>query len=305
MDQSKVFVVILNWNLKDDTISCVESVLRGRYAQQRVVVVDNGSQDGSVLALASRFGETIDLLANEENVGFARGVNVGIRHALAQGADWVLLLNNDTVIAPDMIERLVAVGNRRSDVGILAPTIFYYDQPDRVWRLGDRHCRWLPIPLKVSTKALKTGNEVLPVDYVTGCGMLIRRQVFSTIGLFDPRYFMYYEDADFCRRAAKAGFAIVCVLAARMWHKISHSTRGDVSQQHYLRTRHRVQFYRHHYSLPAWIYSALGTLWMILKDLLKGNGRAAWADARGFYHGWQCGVADRPTYRGTPPDACS
>ncbi|MCK4452603.1 MAG: glycosyltransferase family 2 protein, partial [Anaerolineae bacterium] len=122
--------------------------------------------------------------------------------------------------------------------------------------------------------------------YVTGCGMLIRRQVFSVIGLFDPQYFMYYEDADFCRRAAKADFAIVCVPAARMWHKVSRSTRRDVSRQRYLKTRYRAQFYRHHYSLPAWVYLILSILWMTLKDLLRGDRQAAWACVRGFYHGW-------------------
>jgi GT2 family glycosyltransferase len=294
VSQPTAFVIILNWNLKDDTIACAESVLAGSYARQRVVVVDNGSQDGSVSALTDRFGEAIDLIANEENVGFARGINVGIRHALAQGADWVLLLNNDTTVAPDMIERLMAVANRQAGAGILAPAIFYYDQPERVWRLGDRHHRWLPIPLKIPARNLKA-REVLPVDYVTGCGMLIRRQVFSVIGLFDPQYFMYYEDADFCMRAAKADFAIVCVPAARMWHKVSHSTRRDVSRQRYLKTRYRVQFYRHHYSLPAWVYLILSILWMTLKDLLRGDRQAAWACVRGFYHGWWPSAANEPT----------
>jgi GT2 family glycosyltransferase len=287
MERPKVFIIIPNWNLKDDTIACVESVLAGGYTPQRVTVVDNGSSDGSASAIADRFGKSIDLIANKTNMGFAAGVNVGIRHALAHDADWVLLLNNDIVIAPDMVERLMAVASRRPDIGILGPAIFYYDQPDRVWRLGDRHPRWSPIPLKVSAKALQTGVEVLPVDYVTGCGMLIRRQVFFTVGLFDPGYFMYYEDADFCRRAIRAGFSIVCVPAARMWHKISGSTRGDVSHQRYLRTRYRVRFYRHHCSLLALGYLSLSVLWTMLASALKGDREAVWACAQGFYHGWR------------------
>lgn len=288
MDQPMVFVIIVNWNLKDDTISCIESVLAGSYTRRRVVVVDNGSNDGSVTAFTARFGKDVDLIVNKKNVGFAEGVNMGIRHALAQGADLVLLLNNDTVIAPDMIEKLVATANRWPNVGIFAPAIFYYDQPDRVWRLGDRHHRWLSFPLKVSSRILKARYipEILPVDYVTGCGMLIRREVFSAIGLFDSRYFMYYEDADFCWRATTAGFAIACVPAARMWHKVSRSARQDTIRQRYLKTRHRVQFYKYHYSFPAWIYLTLGTLWTILADLLRGNWQAAWACAKGFCYGW-------------------
>jgi GT2 family glycosyltransferase len=244
MDKPKVFVVILNWNLKDDTIVCVSSVLASSCKRLRVVVVDNGSQDGSALALVDRFGEAIDLIVNEENLGFAKGINVGIQHALAQGADWVLLLNNDTIIAPDMIERLMNMAGRRPDAGILAPVIFYYDQPERVWRIGDRHHRWLPIPLKVPARELKT-RETLP--------------------------------------------------AARMWHKVSRSTRGDVSRQRYLKHGHRVQFYRHRYSSLAWLYLIPNTLWVMLGDFARGNGQAAWACARGFYHGWRSSVANEPT----------
>ncbi|HXF69363.1 MAG TPA: glycosyltransferase family 2 protein [Thermoflexus sp.] len=287
MARPKVFVVILNWNLKDDTIACVESVLSSSYTPQGVVVVDNGSSDGSASAIANRFGERVVLLANQANVGFAAGVNVGIRYALAQGADWVLLLNNDTIIAPDMIERLIAAADRYPDIGILAPVIFYHDRPSQIWQLGAQHRRWLPIPFRVSAKALRSEKDLLPVDYVTGCGMLIRRDVFLTIGLFDPSYFMYYEDADFCRRAVKAGFSIGCVPAARMWHKVSRSTRGDVSRKYYLKTRYRVQFYRHHYSLAAWIYLTMSVLGTMLVTALRGEGKAAWACARGFYHGWR------------------
>jgi GT2 family glycosyltransferase len=291
MDEPRVFVVILNWNLKNDTIACVNSVLASSCKRLRVVVVDNGSQDGSATAFAEHFGETIDLIINEENLGFAKGVNVGIQHVLAQDADWVLLLNNDTIIAPDMIEQLMAVADGRPDVGILAPAIFYHDQPERVWRIGDRHYRWLPIPVKVPARELKV-REMLPVDFVTGCGMLIRRQVLSTIGLFDPKYFMYYEDADFCWRAAKAGFAILCVPAARMWHKVSRSTWEDVSHQRYLKHLHRVQFYRRRYSSLAWLYLIPNTLWVMFRDLVRGNGQAAWACARGFYDGWRSSGAN-------------
>lgn len=287
MNRPMVFVVILNWNLKDDTLACVESVLAGSYTQQRVVVVDNGSQDGSALAIAERFGDAVDLIVNEKNVGFAAGVNRGIRYALDNNTDFVLLLNNDTIVASDMVERLIAAADGRPHIGILGPAIFRYDQPGRVWRLGDRHLRWLPIPIRLSDRALQLQEEILPVDYVTGCGMLIRRQVFSTIGLFNPGYFMYYEDADFCRRAIKAGFSIACVPAARMWHKISASTRENVIWQRYLRTRSRVQFYRYHYSLPAWIYLSLDTLWEMLADISRGKWRAALACAKGFYQGWQ------------------
>lgn len=298
MGLSKVWVIILNWNLKDETITCVKSVLASSYLPERVIVVDNGSSDGSASYIAKHFGNSIHLILNETNKGFAAGVNEGIRYALAHNADWVLLLNNDTIIAPDMIERLITVAECRPDIGILGPAIFYYNQPERVWRLGDRHFRWLPIPLKVPARVLhKRKEEILPVDYVTGCGMLIRRQVFLSIGLFDPNYFMYYEDADFCQRARRAGFSIVCVPAAKMWHKVSMSTSMNPSYQHYLKTRSRVQFYRRHYSLLALGCLSVSIIWIILTNALKGNWETIRSCVRGFYHGWQMGLGRGPIER--------
>ncbi|MEM2676106.1 MAG: glycosyltransferase family 2 protein [Candidatus Bathyarchaeia archaeon] len=284
----------MNWNLKDDTIACIESVLASSYPPDRVIVVDNGSSDGSVSAIINRFGKTIDLIANKENLGFAEGVNVGIRYALAHGAEWILLLNNDTIIAQDMIEQLMAATDFQANIGILAPAIFRYDQPDRIWRLGDWHPKWSPIPFKVPAWALKTRKTMLPVDYVTGCGMFIRREVFFAIGLFDPGYFMYYEDADFCRRAIKAGFSIACVPNAHMWHKVSGSTRRDVNLKYYWQTRSRVRFYRRHYALPAWFFLAMSILWRLLVFGLRGNRQAMKACAQGFYDGWRLDV-NQPT----------
>jgi GT2 family glycosyltransferase len=286
MNTDKVFVVIPNWNLKNDTIMCIQSILAGSYAPKRIIVVDNGSSDGSVKVISKYFGKAIDIIVNEENVGFAAAVNKGVKYALSQGADWVLILNNDTIVAPDMLEQLMAVATCRPDIGILSPAIFCYNQPDRIWRLGDRHPSWSPIPFKVPANVLRTEKVLLPVDYVTGCGMLVRREVFQAIGMFDEGYFMYYEDADFCRRAKRAGFYIACVPTARMWHKISGSTWRDVSYQRYLKTRSRVKFYRRYLSLLALGYLFLSILCAILINALRGNKKSVWAYVKGFYDGW-------------------
>jgi GT2 family glycosyltransferase len=290
MDHPEIFVVILNWNLKDDTIACVNSVLAGSYSCQRVVVVDNGSWDGSTSALTNYFGEAIDLIVNEENLGFAKGINVGIRRALAQGAKWVLLLNNDTVIAPDMVEQLMNVADCQLDVGILAPAIFYYDQPDRVWRLGDRRYAWLPIPLKVPTRELKAG-KTLSIDYVTGCAMLVKREVWQRIGLLDERFFMYYEDADFCQRAASAGYKVMCVTQAKVWHKVSVSSARVPSITRYRSAKSKVLFFRQYRHGPS---RRLTDLYLVgdavrtwVHDILSGNKHLVRHHWAGFIEGWQ------------------
>lgn len=287
--QPLVFVIILNWNLKDDTVSCIESVLGSSYPFYRVVVVDNGSQDGSVSTISSRFGERIDIIVNKTNIGFAAGINIGIQYALDKGADWVLLLNNDTVVAPDMIAQLMEIGTatREFGVGILGPAIYYYNQPNKVWRLGDWHPKWLPFPIKIPGVILLIKQKAFPVDYLTGCGMLIRREVFLKIGLFDHRYFMYYEDADFCLRAKRAGFSLLCVPTAKMWHKVSKSTCENIGYRLYLRTRYRTQFYKLCYSWPAWIYLILSVGLMAFRQAIKGNYNLARYCLVGFHHGWQ------------------
>lgn len=287
MTHPHVFVVIVNWNLKNDTIQCLESVLNNHYPSFRVVVVDNGSSDDSVLEISRRFGDMVDIIAIGENIGFAGGANIGIQYALDKGAEWILLLNNDTIIAPDMIEKLMQVAAQETSVGILGPVIYRYDQPNKVWRMGDWHPRWLPIPFMVPDKVLHFRQKAFHVDYVTGCGMLIRREVFCKTGLFDSSYFMYYEDADFCLRAKRMGFAIMCVPFAKMWHKVSKSTDGNPIYQRFLKTKYRTQFYRQYYSWLAWIYLVISVCGEALKQILKGNLLLARSCLLGFYCGWR------------------
>ena len=284
-----LFAVILNWNLKEDTIECVNSILKGNWVPEEIIVVDNGSDDGSPEALLECFGNHIKLIVNERNLGFAKGMNVGIRYALDKGARWILLLNNDVIVAEDMIKKLlkVAEGEKGQRFGILAPAILHFDEPEKLWKLGDIDVGILPLPLKLRPGLWKKGEEIIPVDYVTGCGMLVKREVFSAVGLFDERYFMYYEDADLCRRAAKAGFLIGCVTTARMWHKVSRSAGKDTHRQRYLKARYRVLFYRTHYHFSSWLYLVLSAFLTALRDIAKGNFQEALAYIKGFWHGWK------------------
>jgi GT2 family glycosyltransferase len=260
MALTPLFVVTLNWNLARDTIDCVESVLNAGVEPSRIIIVDNGSTDGSVQAFSDRFGPDLALVCNARNLGFAGGMNAGIRYALQHGAGSVLLLNNDTVVAPTMIEALIEAGTASSDQGkdvdspgILGPSIYYHAAPNRLWKLADVEHRWLPMPLPVRLTeggawngAVAAETGAFQVDYVTGCCMLIQRQVFERIGLFDTRYFMYFEDADFCRRARDAGFAVWCVPKAKMWHKVSLSAQRDKPLNRYHRALGQVRFYREH-----------------------------------------------------------
>jgi len=237
-----------------------------------------------------RWGAEVTLISNSRNLGFAGGMNVGIRHALEERADWILVLNNDTVAAPDMMSTLLRQAAAHPSVGILSPAIYYFDEPSKVWRLGDRQYSWIPVPRKLPDH-LVDREEFLPVDYVTGCAMLVRRQVFETIGLFDDQLFMYYEDADFCRRATDAGYAVACVTKARLWHKVSQSAKKTHVASRYQQVKNRIAFFRRYPHGPSRaltdLYLFMDALRSVGIDLLSGHRTLATAAWRGLIDGWR------------------
>lgn len=252
-----VVVVILNWNGAADTAECLRSLQAQTYRSWAAVVVDNGSSDDSVAVLRAGF-PSVEIVASPRNLGFAGGCNVGIRRALAGSAEWVLLLNNDTVLDPRCLEELL--DSSPALPGVLAPAIYYHDAPERLWSGGARQGWGLPFELK----AEDLRRESVAADYVTGCAMLVHRRVFEEIGLLDERFFMYYEDLDFCLRARRAGFGIVVKPRARLWHKVGSSLRHDAPRERYLRMSSALRFYRvelrgwRRLLLPLWVARRLG-----------------------------------------------
>jgi GT2 family glycosyltransferase len=285
-----VFVVVLNWNLKADLAECLSSLEGITYQNAQVVVVDNASTDRSAEMVRARF-PAAHLIVNEWNLGFAGGNNVGLGYALAQGAQYIFLLNNDTLIAPDMLSRLVDVLEAEPSLGIVGPKILYYGTTDRVWYLGHRRSRWLPVPRRVRSPQEECPVEPswFEVDYVSGCGMLIRHDVLQRVGLLDERMFMHYEDADFCRRAQQAGYRLACVPRARMWHKVSQSSYHEAPAVRHAKARNRVLFYRRHPHGPhpwltaTFLLASAGATMTV--DLLQGRRELIRPHVLGMYEG--------------------
>jgi len=292
MDLPLVYVVILNWNLKEETANCVNSVLRSDYSPFRVLIVDNGSTDGSVEFLHSLLPD-VEIVANDTNLGWAAGNNVGIEYALQDKADYVLLLNNDTIVDENLLAEMVTVGESGKEIGILGPLILYYDEPDRIWHLGGRESRFLPVPRTLAKNQKDRGQFSSPilVDYVSGCAMLVKRSVFEVVGLIDPKYFWYYEEVDFCRRAREVGFEIFAVPKARMWHKVSLTAKKTGPFPRYLRAKNRIRFYRQHPHGPhpflTHLYLWLSALMIVVNDLLQGDIDLARAHLRGMRDGYR------------------
>lgn len=240
----QVVIIILNWNGLADTLECLASLTRLDYPACEVVVVDNGSTDGSVEAIQKRF-PALTLIENGKNLGYAEGNNVGLRYALAQAADYALLLNNDTEVAPDFLLQLVDAAEADSLIGIAGPTIYYHERPGVIWSAGGaidwrRGKTWM---VGLNTPDVgQFGVAPREVDFVTGCALLVKRAVMEQAGLLDERFFAYYEEVEWCVRTRRLGFGIIHVPKARVRHKIPLDARDSSPFVHYYVTRNRLLF---------------------------------------------------------------
>lgn len=230
MTPPQVTVVIVTWNRWADTAACLESIRADGYAPLRVVVVDNGSAQPA----GPRLGEgdpPIALVRSPVNLGFAGGANLGIAHALTGRTDYLLLLNNDMRIDRGCIAALVALAEAHPACGIVGPKILYADAPTRIWFAGARRGR-LSLSAGGWGRRAPDGprfQRVRQVGYLCAGAMLVRPALLHQVGMFDPGYFMYYEDCEFCLRAAAAGYTLWYTPAARVWHTVAASTGGEGS----------------------------------------------------------------------------
>ncbi len=265
MYHPRVSIVILNWNGLDDTVECLESLRKVTYPNYEVIVVDNASEGDDVRIIREKFGDYIHVIENEENYGFAEGSNVGIRYALSSNADYVLLLNNDTVVHPDFLTELVKDALVDKNIGIVGPTMYYYDRPEKVAVSASFINYWTANIFSQRRGQIDTGQveDTFEVDCVGGFCMLISRDVLLSAGLLDPRFFFGYDDVDICIRAARQGFRILFVPRSKVWHKISTrlAFRQKKSTSYALYAdslvRNRFLLMRKHWSKPQFVISSL------------------------------------------------
>ena len=234
-----IVAILLNLNNYPDTYDCLQSLAQVKYSHLRIIVVDNGSSDDSFLLLQRNFPD-VETLRSDTNLGFTGGNNFGIARALQRNADYVLLLNNDTLVDTDFLLPLVRVAEAEPNIGIVGPTILYASDPHRIWYAGGKaryglcsHANTGELDRKQNTDAHETG-------FVSGCAMLIKAGVLRKLGLLDDRLFVYHEDTEFCFRARKAGYRCMYVPEARIWHKVSRTCGKQSRFTLYLCTRNEL-----------------------------------------------------------------
>ena len=211
--QPKIFIIVLNFNGKNILASCLSSIFQSDYSNFEVVVVDNNSKDESFEQAKMDFSRA-HFIKNPKNMGFSQGNNIGIRYALEKFADYVFILNNDTTIEKTTLSTLARAANNAPSAGILSPLIFTANNTS-IWFAGGL-IHWQ----KMKTEHLYSVKSETPymTDYISGCAMFVKKDVFKKIGLFDERFFLYYEDADFSLRAKKAGYDLFMVPSAHIQH---------------------------------------------------------------------------------------
>jgi GT2 family glycosyltransferase len=244
-----------------------------------MVVVDNHSEDGLEAAVRAAHPRAV-FIQTGANLGFTGGNNVGIRYALEHGADYVMLLNNDTVVAPDFLDVMVAVMEKDPSIGVTGPMIYYYHNPDMIWSAGGE-IDW------AHGKTRMTGINEMDVsqfgvaprktEFVTGCALLARRDVWQKVGLLDDRFFMYYEETEWCVRVGRSGYQLMVVPMAMIWHKISIEARAASPRIYYYMVRNRLLFLRQTKAgLKTWAY----TLSELGRTFLSWTLRPKWRDRR-------------------------
>lgn len=277
-----VCIVLVNWNGWRDTAACLESCARLSYECHVVIVVDNGSTDDSVVQLRQHYPD-LHLIETGANLGFAAANNVGMHTALAMGADYVWLLNNDTVVDPDALSALMDVMREDPSVGIAGSKIYYLDRPDTLWFAGGRLSLLSGWPLHRGTDEVDKGQfeETVDVDFATGCSLLARAAAVASLGPMVENYFLYWEDVDWCGRARHGGWRVVYVPESRIWHKVggSAASRNQRLQWRY-QGRNRLLFYWRHRPLAlGWI--ALSTPLSALYLVARGRPRDGLALVQG------------------------
>ena len=268
-----IHIIVLNWNGYNDTVECLESLQKVNYPDYKIILIDNGSRDGSVQKLKERFGkdEKIKIIANEENLGFAGGNNVGIEYAMEKGADAVLLINNDTIVDENFLVELVKAAEENKRAGVLGSKIYYESDPKRIWSAGGKVNRLLTKGVHIGYDEIdeRQYDEIKKCDYLTGCCLLVKKEVVKKIGVLADDYFLYYEDTDYCLRARKAGYDCLYVPASKIWHKISRSSKPGSSSYIYYHTRNGLTMARRNGSPLIKFLAYPNCLFLFLKQIVK------------------------------------
>ena len=289
METPLVISVILNSNRKTDTLDCLESLSRNSYPNQKVIVLDNHSTDGSVSAIREAY-PSAQIIELNENLGYAGNNNIGILAALEQGADWVFLLNDDVILDSDCISKLIDEGEHNSQVGILGPLVYHYDEPGVIQSAGGELGKyWSSIHLGQNEPDYGQFQSPRPVEWISGCAIMVRRELIEHVGILDPKYFIYWEETEWCIRSSRAGWKIIHVPEAKLWHKgVQRDYKPKPYVTYYTTRNHLFTLVKHKSPFIVKFFAWL----QIFRTLVSWSVRPKWRNMRDHRNAMLWGVID-------------
>lgn len=289
-----VYVLSLNWNGREYVKDFCDTILALDYPQYKVSVIDNASSDGSVEYLRQNY-PAIDVIQNPTNLGYAAGYNVGIQKAYESGAEYFFILNNDTIIPRETLRNLVSVALTDNTIGFVSGKVYFNENRSMLQTAGKRDKLWKATVVNVGQNVIDRGqfDGQRDYDYLDDVFWLVKSKVYEKLGGYDPEFFLYWEETDWCARAKGQGFRLVYTPTAKVYHKISMSTGGGSNpKKSYHIRRNAVLFYYRHKSKPVFLLKLFLILmetfdWrrvaaLIVKGKYRENFRAEW---NGFVDG--------------------
>lgn len=295
MQTPKVSIVILNWNNFKDTKECLESLEKITYPNCEVIVVDNGSKDGSTKKIEKEFPQHI-YIYNNDNLGFTGGTNIGIKHALKRGADYIFFLNNDMIVDKNFLEPLVkAMADEKT--GIVGSATYRYSQREKLHAATQSINYW-----KGGAKELGLPKKNREIDSVGDC-FLIKKEVMDKIGLFYEPYFFYLADTEYCLRAKKAGFKVACEPKSKIWHKIRTTMDKIPAVNTYYFYRGKLLFVKRnapfYVKYPFYLYGSLYLILRFVEKLIKKDKIRAFSIKNALIDFWQGKFGKRSSIEGS------
>lgn len=268
-----VYVILVNYKGLQDTIECIESLKDITYKNYKIIVVDNASLDNSVEILKSTYSDEIILIDLKENLGFAGGNNEGIKLAVKENADYVLLLNNDTIVDKNFLQALVKRAEENEKTGIVGGKIYYFDDKNLIWYAGAKINSFTGSTRHIGVDQYDEGqfNKVIDVDYVTGCLMLLPVEVIKKVGMMNEEYFLYYEETDWSVRIKKAGYKLLYEPQSIIYHKVSSSTKKINYVMSYYYDRNSYYFIMKNYGFINRVFMYVYKRIFLLLKYIKGK----------------------------------
>lgn len=290
-----IYIILVNYKSYKDTIECIESLRSVNYDNFKVVIIENGSNDESYEIIKKKCRDEI-IIKSENNLGFAGGNNLGIEIAMRDGAEYILLLNNDTTVEPDFLTHLKEAFNYGKNVGIVGCKINYYKNKNII-NYGGGEIVWNKFTtVFFDTDKVDTNDDLIKeITFISGCAMMISRSAIEKIGMLDDSYFMYYEDTDYCARATQSGFKLLYQPKSKIYHKISSSSGGDLSPfVLYWSTKNRQKFrkkFAKNVSILNRIYfdifNLISRITRVIIYLLKGEKEKSKSILKGYLDGFK------------------